>query len=254
MPAACPRPRQHEETAIDLDELRRDLALACRILAGEGLAAGILGHVSARTPSGTMVLRCRGPRERGLAFTEAADIREVSLQGELLEYADGYAVPQEWPIHGRTLQRRPDVAAVVHAHPRNVLLCGIADLPLRPVFGAYDIPAMRLAAEGIPVYPRAVLIRRPELADDMLAVMGDRPVAILRGHGLTATGATLAQAVARAVAVDVIAGVSLDLARAGAHARQIPPEDIEELPDLGSAFNDGVLWRHLAAKHGGPAR
>jgi hypothetical protein len=45
---------------------------------------------------------------------------------------------------------RPRAGAVVHAHPRAVLACGIAGLELRPVFGAYNIPAMRLAADGIP--------------------------------------------------------------------------------------------------------
>lgn len=246
--------RRSTGVGISLDDLRRDGASACRILAGEGLADGILGHVSIRISDDRMLLRCRGPEERGLAFTQPADMRDVFLRGGLAEESEGYAVPNEWPIHGRTLERRPEVGAVVHAHPRNVVLCGIGGLALRPVFGAYDIPAMRLAADGIPVYQRSVLIRRIELADDMLAAMDGRPVAILRGHGLTATGSTVAQAVARAMAVNVLGGVMLDLARSGLSADDVSADDIAELPDLGSAFNDEMLWRHLTAKHDVPAR
>ena len=77
---------------------------------------------------------------------------------------------------------------------------------------------------------------------------------ILRGHGLTVTGSTIAQVVARAVAVNVLAGVILDLARASLSAAEVSADDIAEFPDLGSAFNDDMLWRHLAAKHGAPAR
>ena len=46
-----------------------------------------------------------------------------------------------------------------------------------PLFGSYDIPAARLAAGGIPVYPRSVLLRRAELAVEMLDVDG-RPAGV----------------------------------------------------------------------------
>jgi hypothetical protein len=29
----------------------------------------------------------------------------------------------------------------LHAHPRSALLAGLAEVPVKPVFGAYDIPA-----------------------------------------------------------------------------------------------------------------
>ena len=90
----------------------------------------------------------------------------------------------------------------MHAHPPDVVVAGLAGLPLVPLFGSYDIPAARLAAGGIPVYPRSVLIRHAELAAEMLDVMGDRPVCLLRGHGLVTIGHGVEEAVLRAVAVD----------------------------------------------------
>jgi 3,4-dihydroxyphthalate decarboxylase len=157
-------------------------------------------------------------------------------------------VPNELPIHGELLRARPEVNAVVHAHPPAVLLCGVAGLDLRPLFGSYNIPAMRMALEGIPVYPRSVLIRRPDLAHEMIAAMGDRPVCVLKGHGITVTGASVEEAVVRALNLNALATVTLELARLGAKPEPVPAEDVAELPDLGSAFNDLAVWRYLLAK------
>jgi 3,4-dihydroxyphthalate decarboxylase len=156
-------------------------------------------------------------------------------------------VPNELPIHGELLRARPEVGAVVHAHPPAVLLCGIAGLELRPVFGAYNIPAARMALDGVPVYPRSVLIRRTELAAEMLRAMGGREVCVLRGHGITVAGATVQQAVVRALNLNALASVTLELARLGGVAPEIPAEDVAELPDLGGTLNDESVWRyHLA--------
>ena len=173
-------------------ELRRKLAIACRILASAGLVEDVLGHVSARVADDHVLVRCRGPRERGLAFTTPDDIRLVSFDGG--DPGDGYSVPNELPIHVEMMRADPDVHAVVHAHPPAVIAADLAGVPLLPLVGAYNIPAARLAADGIPVYPRGVLIRTPELAAEMVAAMGDKSVCVLRGHGVTTTGATIEQA------------------------------------------------------------
>jgi 3,4-dihydroxyphthalate decarboxylase len=195
-----------------------------------------------------MLIRCRGRDEHGLMFTTDDDIRLTDLDGTIIGADDGYAVPKELPIHGEVLRARPEVNAVVHAHPPAVLLCGLAGLEMRPVFGSYNMPAMRMAIDGIPVYPRSVLIRRPDLAHEMLAAMGDRPVCLLWGHGITVTGATVEEAVVRALDLNTLATVTLELARLGARPEPVPPEDVAELPDLGSAFNDLTVWRYLVAK------
>jgi 3,4-dihydroxyphthalate decarboxylase len=231
-----------------LAEVREEIAEGCRILAVEGLVDGILGHVSARVDDEHMLIRCRGPEEHGLLFSTADDVRLVDFDGRGDELTDGYQVANELPIHGETMRARPEVGAVVHAHPPAVLACGIAGLSLRPVFGSFNIPAMRMALDGVPVYPRSVLIRRPELAKEMLAAMGDRPVCLLRGHGITVTGANVRQAVVRALNLNALATVTLTVAMTGREVDDIPDEDIAELPDLGSAFNDDANWRYYAAK------
>ena len=119
-----------------------------RILAQAGLVEDVLGHVSAAGPDHVFV-RCRGPHERGLAFTSSTTCAS-SLDGAA-DPGDGYSVPNELPIHVEVLRAHPDVQAVVHAHPPAVIAADLAGVPLLPLIGAYNIPAAKLAAEGIPV-------------------------------------------------------------------------------------------------------
>lgn len=234
-------------SADPLFSARETVATACRILGARRLVDGILGHVSVRVDATSILVRCRGPHERGVARTTTADIRHVDLDGNPLEAMDGWVVPKELPIHTRLLTRRPEMAAVVHAHPPNVLIAGVAGLELRAVFGAYNIPAMRLAVDGVPVYDRPILITRTELADEMLAAMGDRPVCILRGHGFTVAGESVEQATVAAVDLEELCSVAVRLAELGASPPTISAADLAELPDLGSAFNDTLRWHALAA-------
>jgi ribulose-5-phosphate 4-epimerase/fuculose-1-phosphate aldolase len=233
----------------ELDSRRQEVALACRVLAARGLADGILGHISVRVGEGQLLVRCRGPRERGLAFTEAADIRLVDFDGND-DLGGGYRAPSELPLHTEVLRSRPEVGTVVHAHPPAVVAADLAGISIRPILGAYDIPGMLLAQGGVPVYPRGVLVRDRRLAAEMVAAMGDRPVVLLRAHGLTSTGDSVARAVLRAVSVDTIARMSLAVVSAGGTLADLPEQDRAELPDLGSGLNEETAWRHELARLG----
>lgn len=230
-----------------LDDLRHMVSDGCRVLAGRGLADGILGHISVRIGADSLLIRCRGPRERGLAYTTPEDIRLVTLDGAAAapgELDGGWTVPNELPLHTEVLRQRSDVTVVVHAHPPAVVAADLAGLAIRPIVGSFDIPGMWLAAGGVPVYPRGVLIRNRSLAAEMVRALGDRPVVLLRAHGLTATGSVVPEAVLRALSVDTLARMSLAVVGAGGTLVDLPPEDMAELPDLGAAFNHETAWRH----------
>lgn len=219
-------------------EVTGDVALACRILARAGLASGALGHVSARTADGRVLVRCRGPEETGLLFTDPAAIQDAAAP------ADGYAAPYELSIHTELYRARPDIGSVVHVHAPAAVLASLAGLELRPVFGAYDIPAARLALAGVPVYDRAVLISRPDLGAELVGAMAGKDVCLLRGHGIVTVGSSVQAATARALELERLAETTVSLARLGATAALLTDADRQELPDLGPAFDDGLVWRH----------
>jgi 3,4-dihydroxyphthalate decarboxylase len=234
----------------DIDDLRADIATACRIMGTAGLAENILGHVSARVDGGRFLIRCRGPRERGLAYTGIDDVRMLAFDGSL-DPGDGYKAPAELPLHTEILLTRPDVDAVVHGHPPAVVAADLAGLTLVPLVGAYNIPAARLAERGIPVYPRSVLIQRPELAREMAGTMRGKQACILRGHGITTAAETVRHALVHALNVDELARMTLAVASAGGTPTPIPTADFADLPELGGAFNVGLLWEHHVARlHG----
>jgi ribulose-5-phosphate 4-epimerase/fuculose-1-phosphate aldolase len=235
----------------ELESLRELISDACRILAARGLADGILGHVSARVDEHTLLIRCRGPRERGLLHTDPADIHLVDLDGAPAgpgELGRGWTPPNELPLHTEVLRTRRDVEAVVHAHPPAVVAADLAGLAIRPVIGAFDIPGARMAAGGVPVYPRGVLVRDRRLAAEMVDALGERPAVLLRGHGLTSTGRSVQEAVLRAISLDTIARLSLEVVKAGGELRDLPERDMAELPDLGGSFNHSTAWRHELAR------
>ncbi|MEV4603297.1 class II aldolase/adducin family protein [Amycolatopsis sp. NPDC049253] len=231
---------------------RRLVSDACRVLAARGLAEGFLGHVSLRIDDDRLLVRCRGNQERGLAWTTPEDIRLVDLDGGAAAPGelDGWSVPNELPLHTEVLRTAAEVKAVVHAHPPSVVAADLAGLAIRPIVGAYDIPGAKLAAGGVPVYARGVLVRNRALAKEMVAAMAGRPVVLLRGHGLTSSGGSVQEAVLRALSVDTIARMALDVVSAGGRLADLPAEDLAELPDLGPAFNEGVAWRHELARLG----
>lgn len=197
-----------------------------------------------------MLVRCRGPREEGLLFTLPEDIRQVGFDGRGPELGE-WTVPTELPIHAEILRSRPDVDVVVHCHPPSVLAAALAGVELRPIFGAYNIPAARMALDGIPVYPRKVLVRSTALGRELVDAMGSAPVCVLAGHGIATVGSgehAVEQAVVRALNLDALARVNVEQAGLGGHAADLASEDVAELPDLGSSFNDLNLWRHHVAR------
>ena len=233
-----------------LDELRALVAQGCRVAAARGLVDGILGHLSVRVDDDRLLIRCRSDSDTGVAFTRQGDIRLIKFDGaagaggEL----DGYRVPNELPIHVETMLADPRHRAVAHLHPPAVVAADLADIRIRPIYGAYDIPGAWLARGGVPVYERAVLIRNSALGKEMVAAMRGGPVVICRGHGITSAAATVQQAVLQAISLDALARMSLRVRAASGTLREIDDSDWEHLPDRGPGFTADAAWRHEVAR------
>ncbi|MBS1694622.1 MAG: class II aldolase/adducin family protein [Actinobacteria bacterium] len=230
-----------------LAALRAVVATACRILGHQGLAADVLGHVSVRLDADRILVRCRGPEDRGLLFTVAEDIRVVDLDGDA-DLAGGYAVPNEVHIHTELYRARPGAHAVVHAHPREVVVADLARIELRQTFGAYNIPASHMARRGVPVYPRSALICTAELGRAVATAVGDGGAAILRGHGIVTFGDSVEHAIMRALDLTELCRIATHVALLGGRPQPLREDDRSRLPELGPSFNDVSRWRHYAGR------
>jgi ribulose-5-phosphate 4-epimerase/fuculose-1-phosphate aldolase len=247
-PARVDRPGPYNRPRLTHADFRHTVALACRILALQGLVKETTGHVSARIPgTDRMLIRARGRDESGLLFTRDEEIIETDFDGSDVPRDAPLGTPQELPIHGESYKARPEVGAVVHAHPPAILLCGIAGLELRPIFGAYDPSAMLLALDGVPVYPRSITLTRPELAQDMLACMGERDVCVLRGHGITVLGRSVEEATVKAIKLETLARINW-LAR-DRHVPDISQQDqaVFRSPERAGRRGALAVWRSYVA-------
>ncbi len=203
------------------------MALSCRILARLGLFKETTGHVSARNPDGrSMLIRGRGGAETGLLFTRPKDVVLADFDGALLKSRAGLKTPNEACIHGEIYKRRPGAGGVVHAHPPSIVLTSMAGIALKPIFGGYDPQGMRLAVKGVPLYQSSLTLHSVAQVHEMLEVMGDSDVCVLRGHGVVVVGKTIEEATVRAIKLEHLAQMNLSAAALGS-VPAIPQVDID---------------------------
>ena len=194
------RARRRERSA-GLSELLRDLALANRILAHEGVVDAF-GHVSVRHPE--RAERFVMSRSRSPELVTLDDLMEFTLDGTPLD-ARGRTPYSERFIHGAIYEARADVGAVVHNHSHAVIPYGVTPVKLRPVLHV----GAAIGAE-IPVWDirrkfgdTSMLVVNIAQARDLAAALGANRVALMRGHGCAVAGATLREAVFTAVYLQV---------------------------------------------------
>lgn len=211
--------------AEDVDELRKKVAVACRVLGHEFPGAG---HASARIPgTDEMWLRCRGGAagEGGLVATDVHHIRRLDFDGEGPGRGKLHIAPHETPLHGEIYKARPDVGAVVHVHPRHAVLCSVVGVEFTPVFGGFNPGLARISILGVPVYSRAATVIDTDMAAEMIEVMGDRDIVLLRGHGIAATGKTVEAATTLACRFETLCELMWQVALSGRKPIEITPED-----------------------------
>lgn len=213
-------------------ELRLKVATACRILGMLGLVNESTGHVSARIPdTDEMLIRCRGGNEQGITFTGMHNVRRTDFDGEGDGVGDLHASPNETPIHGEIYRAKPEAGAVVHAHPYYALLCGVTEMQYIPIFDGYDPGELAIVKKGVPVYPVAKTVTNKEEAAEMLKVMGERDVVLMRGHGISVYAATVERATTLAIQFDRLSRIMWDVALSGRKPVLLSPEQM----DRGSA-------------------
>lgn len=198
----------------DPQEIRRDLVTANRILAAREVVDGF-GHVSVRDPDDPD----RFLISRSLAPAQVTIDDLMTVDGDGLVLDDDRPPFLERFIHAAIYRARADVGAVVHSHSPSVIPFGIVrEAPLR---ASYHMAAF--LGDGAPVFEirdvagggSDMLIRSGPLGAALAASLGAHGAVLMRGHGATVVGATLRQAVFRAVYLEVAARVQTQAAALG---------------------------------------
>jgi ribulose-5-phosphate 4-epimerase/fuculose-1-phosphate aldolase len=213
-------------TSLPDPTLLRDLVLANRILANEGVVDAF-GHVSIRHPNDPerfIISRSLGPE-----LVTEADLQVFALDGEQVGgHPDRpYA---ERVIHGAVYEARPDVQAVCHNHAPSVIPFSVTGVPLRPIWhvaGAIgaDIPLWDIADE---FGETDMLVRTIEQGRSLARTLGPRTVALMRGHGSVVAGPDVRALTSACVYLEQNARVLLQALALG-QVRYLSPGEVEQI-------------------------
>ena len=204
-----------------------DLVAANRILADQGVVDGF-GHVSVRHPNNPN--RYLMSRSLAPALVTAADILEYDLEANAVDPKGRVSFLERF-IHGEIYKLRPDVKSVIHAHSLSVIPFGAAQVPMRAMFhsAAFLVP-------GVPVFEirRAggmtnMLVGNAQLGKALAETLGDKSVALMRGHGMVAVASTVQMVVFRAVYTEVNARLQAQAIALGSPITYLEPEEGQKM-------------------------
>jgi ribulose-5-phosphate 4-epimerase/fuculose-1-phosphate aldolase len=187
--------------------LIEDLVAANRILAHENVVDAY-GHISARDPDRPdrfLLSRARAPE-----CIEAEDIMAFTLEGEPINSRAGAPYLERF-IHGAIYEARPEVQSVVHDHSYNVIPFGITGTRLRPVMHScagigHEVPIWDTQAK---FGDTNMLVSNMAMGRDLARALGDRPTALMRGHGCVVAAAGIREAVGIAVYLNLNAELQM---------------------------------------------
>ena len=165
-----------------------ELVLANHMLTDEGVIDSY-GHVSVRDE--------RNPNHFLLArhlpagVVVASDILEYDLDTKPVRET-GMVGYSERFIHGEIYKARPDVKAVIHFHAPDIIPFGVTGVPLRPMihmagFLPQVVPIFEIRKYGF----KDLLIRSNEAGHALAETLGDKPTALMRGHGAVVVASSL---------------------------------------------------------------
>lgn len=172
---------------------RQSIIDACREMNRLGINQGTSGNISLRHEGGMLITPTSVPydamRVEQIVFMKLDSTPEA-----------GQRPSSEWRFHRDILKARPEVNAVVHAHPPFATILAIMGREIPPLH--YMIACA--GGETIRCAPYATF-GTTELSHHAVAALEGRSACLLAHHGMIAVGASLTKAMWLAVEVETLA-------------------------------------------------
>jgi len=173
--------------------LRQEIIANGLKMNSSGLNQGTSGNLSVRYRDGLLITPSGVPYDE----LEPRDIVFMKMDGTWKHH---YRPSSEWCFHLDILREKPEVNAVVHAHPMYCTALAIRRM---------EIPALHymIAVSGgnsIRCAPYATY-GTPELSKNALKALKGRTACLLANHGLIATGSSIGKAMWLAIEVETLA-------------------------------------------------
>lgn len=180
-------------------EAREELAYFMRRLYERGLTTCSGGNLSVRVGAGHVIIT---PSALDKGRMTGEQIGLLTLGGENL--TPQLKASMEARMHLRVYEARPDVRAVVHAHPVTATSFSAmsADIDTRLTAEAY-------AVLGVPVKAPYALMGTDGLAEEVAAAVKGADVVILENHGILTVGPSLLSAFDRLEVLEAAAKMNI---------------------------------------------
>jgi L-fuculose-phosphate aldolase len=172
---------------------RREIIAQCLNMNALGLNQGTSGNLSVRWADGLLIT------PSGVAY-EALQPEDIVFMHADGRYQHRWAPSSEWRFHRDIYAARPEVKAVVHAHPPHGTALAIQGMEIPAVhymvasFGGYNVRCAGYHTYGTQALSEAVL-----------EALQDRTACLMAHHGTIAVGPSLAKAMWRAVELETLA-------------------------------------------------
>ncbi len=207
--------------------LRRQIIAAAQRLAAQGFFPGTSGNLSVRLDEQRVLLTPSGiPKGR----LQPEELLIVTLEGEVVQGLRGLHPTSETPMHLEVYRRRPDVAAVVHAHPAAAVALTLVGISLEePV-----LPEVLLLLGQVPTTAYAT----PSSAENRTAIaelIRTHDVLLLARHGSLTVGRNIDEAAQRLEVLEHAAH-TLIWAHLLGQVTPLPPEALTKLEAVRQAY------------------
>jgi L-fuculose-phosphate aldolase len=164
--------------------IAHQLVAVCRNLYAHGFVTASDGNVSSRLPNGNILAT---PTSLNKGRVVESDLVEVTIDGTIVH--SGRAPSTELGMHLYIYRQRPDVHAVVHAHPTYATGFAAAHFPLdKPL-----LPEVIIGLGPIPLATFAVTSTQ-EVADSIAPYVQSFSAILLANHGVVTFGKDLDEA------------------------------------------------------------
>ena len=232
-----------------LDYLLQELVTANRILAREEVVDSF-GHISVRHPDNPQ--RFLLSRARAPDLIEKDDIMEFMLDGTSVD-AGGRNPYLERFIHGGLYEARADVNSVVHNHSESVIPFGVSSRRVKPIFHmgssiGHEVPVWDIHDH---FGDTALLVENIEMGRDLAKLLGDRPAALMRGHGATVAGRNIRHAVYISVYLEVNARLQQQAQQMG-EVKFLTKGEVENVIARTTSFGINRAWENWCRRAGRP--
>ncbi len=205
-------------------EIRKEIAEYGRLLYAHGFVAGASGNLSVRLDARYIMVTPSGCHKGMLSATDLLVFDTES--GRVV--SKGKAKPSsEFRMHTYIYTQRPEVQAVIHAHPPHAVALSVAGVSLQKVVLPESVLALGAIADcGYATPTTADVVKAIKIP-----VQSGATALILARHGSVTLGSSLHEAFCRLETVEHVARV-VAVAGSLGEIESLPPEAIRKLQNL----------------------